>query len=170
MIVEAAPRGDAVKIADVFTLWQRHELLPIECLGILGQPSDLQPPLFERDRRRIAEAQHRPVADDVLIDGDLRQAMTIRRPRALRLQPFEADIHAVAEPALALDVAHAALDERVFFLHGSKICTFTHNENLLAALSLMLIVSTTVYAQNNRSFVSTTGSDANNCTAGNDCR
>ena len=34
----------------------------------------------------------------------------------------------------------------------------------------MLIVSTTVYAQNNRSFVSTTGSDANNCTAGNECR
>jgi len=32
------------------------------------------------------------------------------------------------------------------------------------------LVSTVAMAQNNRSFVSTTGSDVNNCTAGNECR
>ena len=43
-------------------------------------------------------------------------------------------------------------------------------KNHFVALAIVLIVSTTASAQNNRSFVSTTGNDANNCTPGNECR
>ena len=43
-------------------------------------------------------------------------------------------------------------------------------KNHFVTLAITLIVSTTAFAQNNRSFVSTTGNDANNCTPGNECR
>src|SRR6266550_8497663 len=43
-------------------------------------------------------------------------------------------------------------------------------KNYFVALAIALIVSTAAFAQNNRSFVSTTGNDANSCTAGNECR
>lgn len=43
-------------------------------------------------------------------------------------------------------------------------------KNQFVALSIALMVSTAVFAQNNRSFVSTTGNDANACVPGSECR
>jgi hypothetical protein len=43
-------------------------------------------------------------------------------------------------------------------------------QRLRIVFSLLLFIALTASAQNNRSFVSTSGNDANNCTPGNECR
>ena len=52
--IELAPGGDAVKIAGVLKLLQRHELLPIERDRILHQTVNLQAPLRTRHFRMDA--------------------------------------------------------------------------------------------------------------------
>ena len=68
VVVEPAPRRDAMEVADVLDLRQVHELLPRQREWILNEADDLQLPILERDIRRFAEAEHRPVGHRVLID------------------------------------------------------------------------------------------------------
>ena len=82
MVVVAAPRRHAVKVADVVGLRQREELIPRQRERILDQSADLELPGLEIDLRLFAEIEHGPVLDLVLADRQLRHPVTIRRSAA----------------------------------------------------------------------------------------
>ena len=112
MVVVAAPRRHAVKVADVVGLRQREELVPRQRERILDQAADLELPGLEIDVRLLAEIEHRPVLDLVLADRQLRHAVAVRRAAAFGRLSAELDVDgALVERDLPLDVFLAAFDE-----------------------------------------------------------
>ena len=101
-----------MKIADVFSLWQCHELLPVERDGVFDKAPHLELPSVERDLGLLAEIEHGPVFHKVLAHGHRRHAVTIGWTAALRVGPLKAHVHRVGvHPALAFNESLAALDE-----------------------------------------------------------
>ena len=56
--VELGPGGDAMKVAYVFELRQREELLPVQRDRVLYEAVDFQLPFVERDFRLKAQVEH----------------------------------------------------------------------------------------------------------------
>jgi hypothetical protein len=68
VVVEAAPRRHAVKVADVFRLRQSEEVLPGERDGIFYEPADL-----ERRLAALDLTAHVRVTGEFFVFGDVRQ-------------------------------------------------------------------------------------------------
>ena len=83
VIVVAAPRRHAVKVADVVGLRQREEIIPGQGEWILNQSTDLEFPGLEIDLRLFAEIKDGPVLDLVLAGRQLRHPVSIRRAAAV---------------------------------------------------------------------------------------
>src|SRR5439155_5536809 len=129
MIVEAAPRRHAVKIADLVDLGQREQLIPVQRERIFHRALDLEGPLLHRDVRLFAKIQHRPILHFVLADGQLRHAVAIRGPVALGRLSAKPDIDsALVELDLTLNVLPPALDEVGFRGHASILEPGTKNQ------------------------------------------
>ena len=72
---------------------------------MLDMATHLEPPILQRDGRVFTEVEHRPVLHLVLADGELRHAVTILRPAALRRLSRELDVDSsLVELNLPLDV------------------------------------------------------------------
>jgi hypothetical protein len=111
MVVEAAPRRDAVEIADVVDLRQAHELFPGEREPLFHIACYFEAPTGERDVRLLTEIENGPVVHLVLADWQLRHPMPIRRSGALGAHAAEPDVHALVQGDLALNVFEASFDE-----------------------------------------------------------
>ena len=116
MIVETAPRRDAVKVADVFDLRQRHELRPVERHRVLDEAADLELPLVDGNVGLLAEIEHRPVLHQVLANGHDRHAVPVAGSGAFGLRALKPDVDGIgAHLALPLDVSLPALDNLAVF-------------------------------------------------------
>ena len=105
VVVIPAPCRHAMKVADVVGLRQREKFVPRQRERMLDESADFEPPLVERNLGLLAEVEHRPVLHLVLPDGELRHAVTILRPAALRRLSRELDVDSsLVELNLPLDV------------------------------------------------------------------
>ena len=113
-VVHAAPRGDAVKVADVLRLWQGQELIPAHGEGVFAKAADLQPPVSQRHGGRVAEIEDRPIRDLPLADRQFGHAVTIDGTAAFRGAPgkLHVELFSMKVP-LSLDVTQALADEAV---------------------------------------------------------
>jgi hypothetical protein len=110
MIVEPAPRGDAVKVADIFGLRQRHEFVPVQRDRVLYETADLELPLLQRNLGLLTQVEHRPVLHKVLTDGHGGHTVTVAGARSFGFRPLKMDVDRVrAQLALPLDVSLPAL-------------------------------------------------------------
>ena len=117
VILVAAPRRHAVKVADVLGLRQREELIPGERERIVDEAADVELPLCRRHVRLLPEIEDGPVLHLVLTDWQLRHPMPIRRAAAFRLHARELHVHrALVDFDLTLNVATTPLDQIVHFL------------------------------------------------------
>ena len=108
----AAPRGDAVKIADVVDLRQREKLFPVERERILNEAADFELPIVQRDFRLLAQVEHGPVLYFVLADREVRHPVPVRVARALRPFAGELNVHdAFVQGNLTLDVPLSPFDK-----------------------------------------------------------
>ena len=116
VILVAAPRRHAVKVADVLGLRQREELIPGERERIVDEAADVELPLCRRHVRLLSEIEDGPVLHLVLTDWQLRHPMLIRRAAAFRLHARELHVHrALVDFDLTLNVAATPLDQIVHF-------------------------------------------------------
>src|SRR5438067_556495 len=112
MIVVPAPRGHAMKIADILGLRQREELRPRQRQRILDEPAEFELPRLDGDVRVLAEIEHGPVLHFVLSDRKPRHAVAVRLTSPRRLETGEFDVdRALVERDLPRDIFLTAFDE-----------------------------------------------------------